>query len=56
MKIGLLLTEEDSDKIIDLVNYTDSSVYDIIANAIDTMYEVIILQYEEEDSNDEIPF
>lgn len=43
MKIGILLTEEDSDKVLDLVSYVDATVYDIISNAIDAMYDVIIL-------------
>lgn len=44
MKIGILLTEEDSEKLSDLVYYTESTVYDLISNAIDTMYELIILE------------
>lgn len=44
MKIGILLTEEDSEKLSDLVHYTESTVYDLISNAIDTMYELIILE------------
>ena len=46
MKIGILLTDEDSEKLSELVYYTESSVYDLISSAIDTMYELILLEEE----------
>jgi hypothetical protein len=52
MRLGILLTEEESLKAEILSNWCECTIHELIANALDTMFDVI----RSEDDNEQITF